>query len=359
MGFATYVKLGDKSSDMDKVPKIKWGDLEDDALMQPRCCDNVGDSKIKCGHIEDGHEVDTGKSGNVVVSVPQVPPNMQQEKNAVVIFEDLKQLADRMLSLAVPEESVEENCKVVTEIPSEDLVVPIADEKMMSQNDAVGIFGKTCHECLNRSCSEAGDVPNSNTLDTVTSLSSTLDIEMKITPQVPFDKSEDGALVISEILIRDPVGTGEGLQDPHPDQESAAEVLITAAVEDRKISEDSLKDMDLSKSQLISALGEDESSESKERFRQRLWCFLFENLNRAVDELYLLCELECDVEQMKEATLVLEEAASDFIELKSRVEGFDHAKRCSSQQSKDGNPLHLKTEHKRAHALSWEVSILI
>ncbi|KAJ6418412.1 hypothetical protein OIU84_001729 [Salix udensis] len=54
---------------------------------------------------------------------------------------------------------------------------------------------------------------------------------------------------------------------------------------------------------------------AKKRFRERLWCFLFENLNRAVDELYLLCELECDVGQMKEAILVLEEAASDFKEL--------------------------------------------
>ncbi|KAJ0973834.1 hypothetical protein J5N97_015799 [Dioscorea zingiberensis] len=73
-------------------------------------------------------------------------------------------------------------------------------------------------------------------------------------------------------------------------------------------------------------LGEVESAESKERFRQRLWCFLFENLNRAVDELYLLCELECDVEQMDEAILVLEEATSDFRELKSRVENFETIK---------------------------------
>ncbi|GJN11136.1 hypothetical protein PR202_ga29306 [Eleusine coracana subsp. coracana] len=63
-----------------------------------------------------------------------------------------------------------------------------------------------------------------------------------------------------------------------------------------------------------------ETAESKERFRQRLWCFLFENLNRAVDELYLLCELECDMEQINESILVLEEAISDFQELKSRAE---------------------------------------
>ncbi|KAK8943770.1 hypothetical protein KSP40_PGU021629 [Platanthera guangdongensis] len=67
--------------------------------------------------------------------------------------------------------------------------------------------------------------------------------------------------------------------------------------------------------------GEDDQSEGKERFRERLWCFLFENMNRAVDELYLLCELECDMEQMNEAILVLEEAMSDFRELKCRERG--------------------------------------
>lgn len=340
---------------MDKLPKIKWGDLEDDALMHPGCCENVGDCKVRCGHFVDGNGTEIVKSGNDVVSVPQVPPNMQEAKKSVVIFEDVKELPDGMPSLAIQEESVEQNCKVVTEITSEDLVVPIADGEMVSENDAVGIFGETYHECLNPISSDTGEVPNSSTLVTKTSLSSTIDIEMKITPQVPFDKSEDSALVISEIPVSYQVGTGEGLQDPCPDQERDAEVSATATFEDRNVSEDSLVGMNLSKNQLISVLGEDESAESKERFRQRLWCFLFENLNRAVDELYLLCELECDVEQMKEATLVLEEAASDFRELKSRVEGFDHVKRSSSQQSKDVNPLNLKTDHKRAHALSWEV----
>ncbi|KAI3733197.1 hypothetical protein L1987_64417 [Smallanthus sonchifolius] len=93
-----------------------------------------------------------------------------------------------------------------------------------------------------------------------------------------------------------------------------------------------------------------EGGESKERFRQRLWCFLFENLNRAVDELYLLCELECDKDQMKEAVLVLEEAASDFKELKCRVQEFEKVKKSS-----DNPPMTMKSEQRRPHALSWEV----
>ncbi|GJN32972.1 hypothetical protein PR202_gb21524 [Eleusine coracana subsp. coracana] len=97
-----------------------------------------------------------------------------------------------------------------------------------------------------------------------------------------------------------------------------------------------------------------ETAESKERFRQRLWCFLFENLNRAVDELYLLCELECDMEQINESILVLEEAISDFQELKSRAEHFDNTKK-SAGVPKDGMPMTVKADHRRPHALSWEV----
>ncbi|EPS70544.1 hypothetical protein M569_04216 [Genlisea aurea] len=96
------------------------------------------------------------------------------------------------------------------------------------------------------------------------------------------------------------------------------------------------------------------ASEDKERFRERLWCFLFENLNRAVDELYLLCELECDLEQMKEVSLVLEEAASDFRELKSRVENFEKSKGASYLRA-DMTSLAMQPNHRRPHALSWEV----
>lgn len=97
-----------------------------------------------------------------------------------------------------------------------------------------------------------------------------------------------------------------------------------------------------------------EIAESKERFRQRLWCFLFENLNRAVDELYLLCELECDMEQINESMLVLDEAISDFQELKSRAEHFDNTKK-SPGLPKEGLPMAVKADHRRPHSLSWEV----
>ncbi|KAF6139455.1 hypothetical protein GIB67_022738 [Kingdonia uniflora] len=67
---------------------------------------------------------------------------------------------------------------------------------------------------------------------------------------------------------------------------------------------------------------------------------------RAVDELYLLCELECDLDQMKEVVLVLEETRSDVREvLRARVKGFENVKRSSSQPSVDEQLVNVKTDH--------------
>ncbi|KAL8143369.1 hypothetical protein V2J09_016401 [Rumex salicifolius] len=107
----------------------------------------------------------------------------------------------------------------------------------------------------------------------------------------------------------------------------------------------------VSKAQIMNALREREEGESRERYRERLWCYLFENLNRVVDELYLLCELECDREQLREAILILEEATSDFRELNTRVEEFDNTKKSASNVS----AITVKADRRRPHALSWEV----
>lgn len=61
------------------------------------------------------------------------------------------------------------------------------------------------------------------------------------------------------------------------------------------------------------------AGDCKEWFRERLWCFLFENLSRAVDELYFLCDVEGASEKMNEAILFLEEACQDFKELKACI----------------------------------------
>ncbi|XP_049934610.1 uncharacterized protein LOC116257263 isoform X3 [Nymphaea colorata] len=142
---------------------------------------------------------------------------------------------------------------------------------------------------------------------------------------------------------------------PRDDMVDKTGILVEKPV-DMKLANDHLTvDVKLENDHLVDDLAKDETGGSKERFRERLWCFLFENLNRAVDELYLLCELECDMEQMNEAILVLEEAESDFRELRSRVEGFENTKKPSSHSSIDGVSGNTRVEHRRPHALSWEV----
>ena len=74
-----------------------------------------------------------------------------------------------------------------------------------------------------------------------------------------------------------------------------SEVVVTASVNDPQGPPDVALHNELLKVHRTGSLGEGDTGESKERFRERLWCYLFENLNRVVDELYLLCELECDV----------------------------------------------------------------
>ncbi len=67
----------------------------------------------------------------------------------------------------------------------------------------------------------------------------------------------------------------------------------------------------------------------KGRFHQRLWFYLFENMNRAIDELYFLCELESDLNQMKEVLLILDEAGVEFKDLQMRVDAFDRITKAS------------------------------
>jgi len=103
------------------------------------------------------------------------------------------------------------------------------------------------------------------------------------------------------------------------------------------------------------------AGECKERFRQRLWCYLFENLNRAIDELYFLCELESDVDQMKEALIVLDEAGVDFKDLKMRVDGFDRVRKGPGlprpvSAASTSSSISSKDQQRRPRAIAWEVS---
>ncbi|KAG2679356.1 hypothetical protein I3843_11G048500 [Carya illinoinensis] len=277
---------------LDVVHKIKWGDLEDDALLL---------------HHENTDGADADICGNEV-----------SEKNCISV---------------------------------EDAEVPIGNDQKLDPNDEVS-------NCKDIHTEDVKSV-NGDLSSTGFSCAEAVGIEFKLqAPDITPDADDTDS---SEIPVTSG-GSSTAAIDQNvelfPPKKSGSEIsgdsTVTDPIEDQGApSEDTIHD-DSSSIQIGNSLGEGQTGESKERFRQRLWCFLFENLNRAVDELYLLCELECDVEQMKEAILVLEEAASDFKELNARVEEFENVKR-SSPQLIDGAPITLKSDHRRPHALSWEV----
>ncbi|XP_020270161.1 uncharacterized protein LOC109845333 [Asparagus officinalis] len=325
---------------VDIIPKIKWGDLEEVGLLLSKGCENS--SKIGNSESLDGSDgtmqehADVADSGEPTLNASLFTPPQVGE----VTSEDAE-LFPIPLSLGVHDERSDETWKEVSEICIKDL-------------GSVSVNPKDVVETSKAAELELdGDLDPEDTVNETCS-SSPLGSVDNVIPQEPCDESENVALNVSEISI---TNENAGIVDYPPDTnllshlnnsvEFSVDSSVTEASEDPNGQKyDPTEAVDFE---------EGEQGESKERFRERLWCFLFENLNRAVDELYLLCELECDVQQMKEAILVLEEAASDFKELKCRVEHFENMKRTISQSSKDGMPVNVKTDHRRPHALSWEV----
>ncbi|XP_043704734.1 uncharacterized protein LOC122654625 isoform X2 [Telopea speciosissima] len=340
------VKKVTQEEKVDIVPKIKWGDLEDDALVLH--CHNADQTKIKFGDIGDDTIVGSRKAVNSNDSLPCVPSctDSQEEKRVVTLLCS-NHVPDQLNSLVSRDESAEENHKEAVEISSKGMGMPdLVENSEEINHDTFGLVSNDSANVvrLNNPASQNCGVEEFPTPRSV---------------EVLKDKSYDGALDISELpplneISSTDLGVQVSLSLPIQtiSPEAPSDVLITAAAEECRASQCGTLNGDLPKIEIMTTLEEGESGESKERFRQRLWCFLFENLNRAIDELYLLCELECDLEQMKEAILVLEEAASDFNELNSRVEGFESVKRSSSMCSMQVN---MKMDHRRPHALSWEV----
>ncbi|KAL5746768.1 hypothetical protein ACOSQ2_024065 [Xanthoceras sorbifolium] len=331
----------------DVVQKIKWGDLGDESLVLHH--QNNAGAEIKFGDIGPDNLVASRKLENDhgLVSCVSTSANLQQNKSEAMPVT----IDSHVNMLTCEDQIVKEKCKEANKILSEDLGVPTANKEVVDQDVTA----------LNYSIiSNENNKPINN--DNISySLPSDKEAKIVLNHNVSVKKSDAGEPKISEVVVGDEVTSAEITTqeiEAHGPLKSGPEVcgksFPTASISECYSPLSNSTHDDLSKAQSISAFGEDNSSESKERFRQRLWCFLFENLNRAVDELYLLCELECDLEQMKEAILVLEEAASDFKELTSRVEEFENV-RGSSSQSFDGAPITLKTDHRRPHALSWEV----
>ncbi|GAV68281.1 hypothetical protein CFOL_v3_11784 [Cephalotus follicularis] len=326
------------------VHKIKWGDLADDALVLHH--ENNGGAEIKFGDIGEDALVVCRKHENGQDLVSQVPCNNMQEDKLVATSTNVV-----MTPTTNKDKISVEKFKEVNEIMSEDVEVSIMTDKMVDIDSDASSFKYLTTEHVKCTIDDKSG----------SSGPSGVEDEIVVKLQLPVVISEAGESKLPKLpIIYGVSSTVMITRDIQPlplekcGPEISEESIMAASVEDYGGPPGDTIHDDLSKSQMMSAPGECDTGESKERFRQRLWCFLFENLNRAVDELYLLCELECDLEQMKEAILVLEEAASDFKELTSRVAEFENVKR-SSPKSADGTPFTLKSDHRRPHALSWEV----
>lgn len=322
----------------DVIHKIKWGDLEDDALLlHHENADGIG---IKFGDIGNNNLDACRKNVNTHYLVSSVTSCANPQHKNLVATADADICGN---------EVSEKNC-----ISVDDAEVSIAIDQKLDPDDEVS------------NCKDIHTEHKKSVNDDLSSIgfSSAEAVGMEFKVQAPGIIPDADDTDSSEVPVKSggsSAATIDQNAESFPPKTSGSEISGCSTVTDPTVdqgapSEDTIHD-DSSSMQIGNSFAEGQTVESKERFRQRLWCFLFENLNRAVDELYLLCELECDVEQMKEAVLVLEEAASDFKELKTRVEEFENVKR-SSPQLIDGAPITLKSDHRRPHALSWEVRML-
>uniref|UniRef100_A0A6N2N2F9 S phase cyclin A-associated protein in the endoplasmic reticulum N-terminal domain-containing protein n=1 Tax=Salix viminalis TaxID=40686 RepID=A0A6N2N2F9_SALVM len=403
----SHAKVGDTQKLKDKpnvLPKIKWGDLEDDVLI----LHGENNSQVVKKFVGDGNNnlVDRMPENNChFVSHVSSSSNLQ-ENILVASSVNVDMSPNQTFPFTNKEDILGKNSKDVSESSLQDLEVPSADDRMVVPNYPQNCKEKTTENSKTIdgfSCSthpSGGDSVREVKLNvpvavsemhelkiselTVMSTNSTiipLDSELLLTrsaaheiSELPVGNGNSGMVVIpqdSELLllektnpeistefVKNSISTTAAIAKDNELLASEryvpeiSEVAVTASVDDPQGPPDVALHNELLKVHRTGSLGEGDTGESKERFRERLWCFLFENLNRAVDELYLLCELECDVGQMKEAILVLEEAASDFKELTKRVQEFENVKR-SSPQSIDVKC--LKSEHHRPHAMSWEV----
>ncbi|KAK1373413.1 S phase cyclin A-associated protein in the endoplasmic reticulum [Heracleum sosnowskyi] len=329
------------------IQKIKWGDLDDEVLILDS--GSISGAQIKFGGFENDNLVcrkaETGDVSGTCMNASSKPG--KSTLGTVRCEED--HMPEPLLSPQT--KSFTEELKEGNEVASGEVNTHVTNDQIPSPGSDVSGSGEenSLHansEPLNSSC------PNDE--------SSTINVEAGLfTEAFASDvRCEIGDAVLPEVAMDESLSTVVDIVDsasglPEKSGERSPRQSTTPESNEDCVIQETQSVLD-GFSEVPTFTGEDEAVESKERFRQRLWCFLFENLNRSIDELYLLCELECDLEQMKEAVLVLEEAAFDFKELKSRVEEFETVKKASPQLI-DGAPLTLKSDQRRPHALSWEV----
>eukprot|EP00794_Sanderia_malayensis_P010037 gene10037-11063_t len=79
----------------------------------------------------------------------------------------------------------------------------------------------------------------------------------------------------------------------------------------------------------------------KDSLRARYWSYLFENLQRAVDEIYETCDNDESIVECQEVIMMLDNCKKDFVALISRIDMFNELEK---QDAKD-----------RPQSLAWEV----
>lgn len=320
----------------DVAQKSRWGDLEEECVALPPRENMIGVG-IKFGSIGDDNLLSCRKHENIP---DHVDSYHAQEKGSTASSTGAETVPDQHSSLRCEDEKLAENSKDVKNIPLEHSIIQVDNgEKIGPEEDTLCRDNKT--EQVNKAATDCGINNEHLSANDASVVAHPVHSLINAASDIKISEMPEQSCSLTETV------TSSQLPEIFSNSTSVEEV---------RDQPDSNVENIVSGSHNIDAL-EGGSNESKERFRQRLWCFLFENLNRSVDELYLLCELECDLEQMKEAILVLEESASDFKELIARVEEFEKVKK--SSQVIDGVPLLLKSEHRRPHALSWEVCLIM
>mmetsp|Transcript_43864 Transcript_43864/g.139784 ORF Transcript_43864/g.139784 Transcript_43864/m.139784 type:complete len:508 (+) Transcript_43864:104-1627(+) len=97
----------------------------------------------------------------------------------------------------------------------------------------------------------------------------------------------------------------------------------------------------------------EESPVDKDKVRAKLWSYLYENVTGAVDEIYLMSEMECDEEHIQNTIDLLQACALDFAQLKERVRDQQHFEReRERERSMAGGGGSLR---KKPASIVWEV----
>lgn len=340
----------------DLVHRIKWGDLEDDAIALD--CGSAAVSEIRFGKIGDEDLAMCGTSRNMCDSsaCSLSKDNPVVNKGTAEVPDAASEMCNSVPSFPI-DEPFEENCKEVNEVASTDVGMLSKTSKVIystcSGLDHMELANENVENLKEESvhaCGPSDDVfqclftkEPANTVDLSAPILTSNVQDLGSSAEKDHDENSSGMMIAQDIEL------ASSVLSPYKAPENAVAIPANSS---NGLPKSSSTD-NLSNTPVTSTIREPEEGESKERFRERLWCFLFENLNRAIDELYLLCELESDLGQVKEAILVLQEAESDFRELNIRVEEFETMK--NSCLSASGAVMSIKGDHRRPHALSWEV----